>query len=76
METKKKKGERVDMCKAWDDQLEYGKQIGKTEGVKEGLVLSVCNLMETMHFSMEKAMDMLKVPVEQQVDIAEMIQSA
>ena len=72
LETKRKKGERVDMCKAWEDQYEYGKQHGEVKG----LANSVRNLTESMQWSTEKAMEVLKVPEEQQEEIIKMLQSA
>lgn len=72
LDTKRKKGERVDMCKAWEDQYEYGKQHGEVKG----LAISVRKLMQKQRMSAENAMDFLEIPEEQQEEIIKMLQSA
>ena len=76
LEEELEKGETVNMCKAWDDHWKSGKQAGICEGEIKGLVFSVHNLMESMNFSREKAMEVLKVPVEQRDAIIKLLQSA
>ena len=46
------------MCKAIQDIREDGKK----EGVQEGVLLSIKNLMETMNLTPQRAMDALLVP--------------
>ncbi len=43
----------VDMCKAWDDHKEAGRQ--------EGILISIKNLMESMKISAIQAMEMLQI---------------
>ena len=71
LEEELEKGETVNMCKAWDDHWNSGKQEGKIEG----LAFSVCNLMDSMQMSIERAMEVLQVPVEQQPDIIKQMQT-
>lgn len=37
-------------------------EIGLREGKKEGILFSIQSLMETMNFTMEEAMNALKIP--------------
>ena len=43
---------------------EEGRIEGRTEGREENMLSSIHNLMDTMNFTVEKAMDALKVPME------------
>ncbi len=45
--------------------IEKGRKEGKQEGVKEALMASIRNLMETMGWSAQQAMDALKIPAEE-----------
>ena len=76
IKSKLKKGEQVDMCKAWDDHYENGRQNGIREGKEEGLVFSVRNVMKKLNTSVESAMEFLDIPKEQQGDIVKHLQSA
>lgn len=49
--------EEVDMCKAWDDH----KEAGRNEGRQEGIFTSIKNLMESTKVSAIQAMEMLQV---------------
>ena len=41
-------------------------EIGLREGKKEGILFSIQSLMETMNFTMEEAMNALKIPKTEQ----------
>ena len=45
--------EEVDMCKAWDDHKEAGR--------REGIAISIRNLMESTKMSAQQAMEVLKI---------------
>lgn len=49
--------EVVDMCKAWDDH----KEAGRKEGIKEGILVAISNLMENTKVSAQQAMEMLMI---------------
>ena len=53
--------EEVDMCKAWDDHKEAGRNEGRQEGRQEGIFTSIKNLMESTKVSAIQAMEMLQV---------------
>lgn len=42
--------------------LREGRKEGRREGKKEGILFSIQSLMETMNFSVEEAMNALKIP--------------
>ncbi len=54
---KDEEAEVVDMCKAWDDHKEAGRQ----EGRQEGILISIKKLMESMKVSAIQAMEMLQI---------------
>ncbi|MBR5598272.1 MAG: Rpn family recombination-promoting nuclease/putative transposase [Lachnospiraceae bacterium] len=60
---KTEEGERFDMCKAWNDHKESGRQEGRQEAIKENLE----NLMKSMNLTLEKAMEALMIPEEDRV---------
>ena len=66
----------MDMCKAWDDHYENGRQSGKEEGKTEGLLFSVRNVMKKLNMSVENAMEFLDIPKEQQSVIIKQVQRA
>ena len=51
-----KKEEVYNVCKAFDDHLERGRREGKAEALK--------NLMKNLKVSLEQAMELLGIPVE------------
>ncbi len=51
-------GGEIDMCKAFEDY--------KLEGRREGKLEALINLMETLHLSLEQAMEALKIPEQEQ----------
>lgn len=49
------------MCNLSKGIEEIGIREGKREGKKEGILFSIQSLMETMNFTMEEAMNALKI---------------
>lgn len=54
------------MCNLSKGIEEIGIREGKREGKKEGILFSIQSLMETMNFTMEEAMNALKIPKTEQ----------
>ena len=54
------------MCTALEKLKEDGKMEGLQEGKREGLVSSIRNLMESMDWTADQAMNALKIPEEDQ----------
>lgn len=59
-------GGEIDMCKAFEDYRLEGKQEGRQEGRREGKLEALRDLMETLHLSLEQAMEALKIPEQEQ----------
>ncbi len=60
--TVNEKGEEVfDLCRAFEEEREIGIEIGKEIGKEETLSALVNNLMNSMHISVEKARELLKI---------------
>ncbi len=61
---------KVRMEEAREDGLEQGRTEGRAEGHKEGVfkttLASIRNLMDTLHLTMQQAMDALKIPPSEQ----------
>lgn len=65
------KGEVVDVCKAWDEHWESGRELGikqgKEQGIKSGIdkqiVASVRAIMDSLDVSLEAACNILKIKV-------------
>ena len=55
---KTEKGERVNMCKAWDDHIERGRREGRQEALEENLKC----IMKNMKITVQQAMDILEIP--------------
>ena len=53
------------MCNLSKGVEEKGIQKGIEKGIEQGLLLSIKNLMETMGWSVEQAMEGLKIPKEE-----------
>ena len=53
------------MCKIFED---YGKEM-RDEGAMSKLLENIKALMETMNFTMEQAMDALRIPIEDRADV-------
>lgn len=64
-----RKGEKQDMCQALKDwaaeERSEGKLEGKIEGKIEGRMISLRAIMENLGLSLEKAMDVLNIPLEE-----------
>lgn len=54
----KMEGREMDMCKAFEDYRMKGRQEGKLESLR--------NLMDTLHLSLDQAMEALKIPEQEQ----------
>ena len=71
-------GDEIDMCKAIDDMradakaegIEEGRAEGRAEGKTESLVSSIKNVMDSIHVSIEEAMDILKVDPQKRQEYA------
>lgn len=69
------------MCKALDDLIEQGvergikqgMERGMERGIKRGKLLDLQSLMETLHLSLEQAMNALKIPQEERESLIKMI---
>ena len=59
------KGERINMCKAWDDQRESGRREGKREGKHEALTENLKCIMKNLKVTIQQAMDILEIPEEE-----------
>lgn len=64
--TRKLEKEVSIMCNLSKGIEEIGIREGKREGKKEGILFSIQSLMETMNFTMEEAMNALKIPKTEQ----------
>ena len=64
--TRKLEKEVSIMCNLSKGIEEIGIREGKREGKKEGILFSIQSLMETMDFTMEEAMNALKIPKTEQ----------
>ena len=60
-EFKQEKG-GVDMCKAFEDEREEGREEGLRVGREESLRQSICNLMENLKLTSRQAMEALGIP--------------
>lgn len=58
---KTEKGERINMCKAWDDQKESGRQ----EGRQEAFTTNLKCIMKNLQVTIQQAMDILEIPEEE-----------
>lgn len=76
LEERKKEVEDIMMTLFDQDEVtrRYGNE-REAKGLEKGKILSIRNLMETMNLTMEKAMDALKVPMQDRERYARYIQS-
>ena len=51
--------------RALEIRAEEARADGKQEGRQEGLTASIRNVMHSMNFSVEKAMDVLQIPADE-----------
>jgi hypothetical protein len=56
---------------AWEDGMESGRQ----QGMQQALAASIGNLMKSMNFSVEKAMDVLQIPPAERAKYAALVQA-
>ena len=70
-----KSKEAVTMCKVLDEVENRGISIGEKRGEQNTKVLDIKNLMETLKLTLEQAMDALKIPSDQRVTLAGMVNS-
>lgn len=56
---------------AWEDGMESGMQ----QGMQQALAASIGNLMKSMNFSVEKAMDVLQIPPAERAKYAALVQA-
>ena len=76
----KQKEEVFDMLNfAWDQEralevrAEEARADGRQEGRQEGFTASICNVMHSMNFSVEKAMDVLQIPADERAKYAALV---
>ena len=55
-------GEKVDVCKAIEQIRKEAIEEGDKHGEEKGILNSIRNLMETMSWTAQAAMDALKIP--------------
>lgn len=60
--TRKLEREVSELCNLSKNVEEKGIRKGRKEGRKEGILTSIQNLMESMNWTAEQAMEALKVP--------------
>ena len=68
-----KNKEADNMCTALEQLIEDGKKLGMQEGMIDGILTSVKNLMESMGWTAEQAMDALKISQEDRNKYAGML---
>ena len=68
-----KKEEEVDMCRAWDEQEEWGRMKGLAQGRTEGKAESIRNIMDSLKITAIEAMDILKIANEEREEYLELI---
>ena len=54
------------LCKAFADHMETGRKEGRKEGRMQGKIEALKNLVESLNISIEEAMRLLKIPLEDQ----------
>ena len=59
----------------WDQEraLEVRAEEARADGRQEGLTASIRNVMHSMNFSVEKAMDVLQIPVDERAKYAALV---
>ncbi len=57
--------EVYNMCKAFDDHMERGRREGRIEGKIEGRMEDIKNLMGNLSISLEQAMELLGISLEE-----------
>jgi predicted transposase YdaD len=54
--------EVVNMCNLSKGVKDEGRREGREEGLRDGNIISIKNLMRTMHWSLQQAMNALDIP--------------
>ena len=62
------------MCNLSDGVEQKGIAKGIAKGITRGIIISIQNLMESMGWSIEQAMDALQIPTEERQTYANMLQ--
>ena len=59
----------------WDQEraLEVRAEEARADGRQEGLTASIRNVMHSMNFSVEKAMDVLQIPADERAKYAALV---
>ena len=65
IEKGRREGRQEGIKEGRQEGIKEGRQEGRKEGVKEALMASIRNLTETMGWSVQQAMDALKIPAEE-----------
>ena len=60
---------------AREDGRQEGLSQGLSQGILETTLTSICNVMKSMNFSVEKAMEVLQIPVEERAKYAALVSS-
>ena len=63
-----------EMCNLSDGVEQKGIAKGIAKGITRGIIISIQNLMESMGWSIEQAMDALQIPTEERQTYANMLQ--
>ncbi len=61
----KRKGKKVNMCKAIYEMIEEGREEGREEGKETALITAIHNLMKNLNKTAEAAMELLGIPLEE-----------
>ena len=62
-----------DQERALEVRAEEARADGRQEGRQEGLTASIRNVMHSMNFSVEKAMDVLQIPADERAKYAALV---
>ena len=62
-----------DQERALEVRAEEARADGRQEGRQEGLTASIRNVMHSMNFSVEKAMDVLQIPADEREKYAALV---
>ena len=62
-----------DQERALEIRAEEARADGRQEGRQEGLTASIRNVMHSMNFSVEKAMDVLQIPADERAKYAALV---
>jgi len=68
--TYSEEGDQIDMCKAIEDMRADARTEGKAEGKAEANVTAIKNVVDSIHVSIEDAMDILKIDPDKRQEYA------